>query len=287
MPLLEAAGNIARSLRFQWSLGGSRASRLSYAARYWGAYVRHRRADPSAGTSAAHAKAMESLGAASLELVDVVLPDGLKLRVDRFTAFIILRELYDEKVYEHPSAGDFPPRPGETVFDLGAQQGCYATYAARRVGPSGSVVAIEPEPRNFSLLKANLEGNQLSNARALPLAVSDRPGDAVLHINAANPGGHSLSSGHFSGPKETVSVKAAELDELAREIGADPDLIKIDIESSGLAALKSGRELLKRKKPRLILELDNADEIEAAVALLGGLDYQVIPRRQYLFARPS
>jgi hypothetical protein len=49
----------------------------------------------------------------------------------------------------------FSPNEGDTVVDIGAHIGLYSLIAAKRVGPSGKVIAIEPDPENFKILKKN------------------------------------------------------------------------------------------------------------------------------------
>jgi predicted O-methyltransferase YrrM len=56
---------------------------------------------------------------------------------------------------------------GQTFVDVGAHVGYFSVLAARRVGPAGSVIAIEPELRNLELLRRNLERNDCTNAVVL------------------------------------------------------------------------------------------------------------------------
>ena len=43
--------------------------------------------------------------------------------------------------------------PGMTVLDIGANIGIYTEFLAKLVGPSGHVVAFEPEQRNVERLR--------------------------------------------------------------------------------------------------------------------------------------
>ena len=43
--------------------------------------------------------------------------------------------------------------PGMVFVDIGANIGVFTVLAARQVGPTGQVIAIEPSPRSFSYLK--------------------------------------------------------------------------------------------------------------------------------------
>src|SRR5258708_5327092 len=47
-------------------------------------------------------------------------------------------------------------RPGDTVFDVGANAGQYTTLFCRLVGSAGAVHAFEPVPPTFAILQDNL-----------------------------------------------------------------------------------------------------------------------------------
>lgn len=55
-------------------------------------------------------------------------------------------------------------RPGDTFLEIGAGAGAFVLQAARQVGPSGSVLAIEETPRTADLLKAAATVNGLSDS---------------------------------------------------------------------------------------------------------------------------
>ena len=63
-------------------------------------------------------------------------------------------------------------RYGDVVVDVGANVGCIALMAAQIVGPSGLVVAVEPNPDNVQMLYAGVVINELSNVRVFPYAAS-------------------------------------------------------------------------------------------------------------------
>jgi tRNA G46 methylase TrmB len=72
---------------------------------------------------------------------------------------------------------------GDTAYDIGANMGYVSLSLAKRVGPSGNVIAFEPVPRNVELLRMNIENNQLLNVRVFDVAASDRLGEAVIRIS--------------------------------------------------------------------------------------------------------
>ena len=81
-------------------------------------------------------------------------------------------------------AGGQRLRPGQTVIDIGANIGCFTVAAARLVGPTGRVLAIEPEETTFRQLQRNVELNRLGNVTVLRQAVAGSAGEIVLHADS-------------------------------------------------------------------------------------------------------
>jgi FkbM family methyltransferase len=71
-----------------------------------------------------------------------------------------------------------------TVFDMGANVGCYTILASRLVGATGRVAAFEPLVRNLSYLHRHKELNRAENVQIVPFAVSNRSG--VAKCSAGN-----------------------------------------------------------------------------------------------------
>jgi FkbM family methyltransferase len=75
-------------------------------------------------------------------------------------------------------------RPGDTVIDVGANIGCFTVLAARAVGPTGRVIAVEPEQSTFESLRRNILLNRCENVDARRLAIGGSSGSADLHVGA-------------------------------------------------------------------------------------------------------
>lgn len=74
--------------------------------------------------------------------------------------------------------------PGSNVLDLGANIGSYTIMLARLVGPSGKVYALEPEPRNFSLLEGNIGLNKMEGqVKAFNIAAGDKKDRLKFYIS--------------------------------------------------------------------------------------------------------
>jgi FkbM family methyltransferase len=104
--------------------------------------------------------------------------------------------------------------PGDTFLDVGANFGYFSVFGSILVGPSGRVVAIEPEGRNLLLLKANLWRHGCGNAVVLPIAAYRDSGFLPLHLNEENRGDHQV------GWKDGASalVPCARLDDLLADL---------------------------------------------------------------------
>ena len=77
--------------------------------------------------------------------------------------------------------------PGGVVWDIGANLGLFTFAAAAVAGPSGHVVAVEPDGWLVRLLRrsASLPGPR-APVSVVPAAVSDRAGLADFHIAKRN-----------------------------------------------------------------------------------------------------
>jgi FkbM family methyltransferase len=137
-------------------------------------------------------------------------------------------------------------RPGMVAVDVGAHVGYYTLLAARQVGPSGTVVAFEPDRRNFRVLRQNVRLNGYRNVRALPMAVSDRRGEARLFTSELDSQDHSLYELPLVSDRG-VSVETTTLDAFfdARE-WPRVDFVKIDVEGAEPAVLRGMRGLVER-----------------------------------------
>lgn len=72
---------------------------------------------------------------------------------------------------------------GDTVLDIGANIGYYATIEGKLVGRSGFLYLFEPDPRNIEYLRTNLDENGLADrAEVHPDAVSRTSGKTIFQI---------------------------------------------------------------------------------------------------------
>lgn len=152
--------------------------------------------------------------------------------------------------------------PGATVVDVGANIGYYVLLAARCVGPSGHIVAFEPEPDNLVELRMNVEANQLNNIEVHPFAVGARKAE-VLFARGINGGVRD------SAATNEVSVPLVTLDDaLNRRV----DMVKIDVEGYEGEVLAGAESTIKRWQPNLFVEI-HPRMMQAGHSALGVLDF--------------
>ncbi len=140
---------------------------------------------------------------------------------------------------------------GGTFVDIGANVGCLTLLAAKLVGPTGGVFAIEPNPANLQRLYAGIALNGFQNIRVIPHAASDRREILSLSQGTSNtivrPAGSFDSASVF-----TQSIVPDE--ELAHLPSID--IIKMDIEGHEPHALKGCMALIRKHNPILFTEFN-------------------------------
>jgi FkbM family methyltransferase len=119
-------------------------------------------------------------------------------------------------------------QPGDVFVDLGANSGIFTIFAAKRVGPEGRVLAVEPMPEMLENLRFNVCANSFANVAIFPTAVGACAGTATLRVHPKNRGASSLTP-YFDGTD--IQVPVSTLAGIVSSAGVNRiDLLKIDIE---------------------------------------------------------
>lgn len=160
-------------------------------------------------------------------------------------------------------------KPGACVYDVGANAGFYSLAFARLVGPSGTVVAIEPLPANVQKLLRHVALNRIANIRVIQGAVAARSQLVGFETGADDFTGRIARDTRYL-------IPAVSLDELTTTGQMpDPDLLKIDVEGAEHSVLEGGRALLQRKAPQILLALHGHEPKRQCVTLLKELGYSL------------
>jgi FkbM family methyltransferase len=161
-------------------------------------------------------------------------------------------------------------RPGATVLDIGANIGAHTLFFARAVGPSGAVVAIEPQRAAYQLLCTNLALNECNNVRTIQAGAGAAPGRAFLtavdYAKPGNFGGVALTE-QAGEPTEIITVDSLRLNEC--------HLIKIDVEGHETAVIAGARETIERLRPVLYVENDRRSKSAELIRQIRTLGYEL------------
>lgn len=148
-------------------------------------------------------------------------------------------------------------RPEDTVYDVGANIGIIGLLVALHPqGASARIHCFEPEPRNLSALRRNVRANDLEDRiRCHGEALSDSAGRIDLFVRGGpGEGRHSMVA--KAGSTASITVPTCTLDEVARESGAAPTVLKIDVEGAeGRVLAGASNSLGSRAVREVFLEL--------------------------------
>jgi FkbM family methyltransferase len=134
--------------------------------------------------------------------------------------------------------------PGDAFVDVGANAGYYSVVAAKIVGPRGSVLAVEPVPQTFELLRENLTLNGLVNVTAVRKACWNARASLTMTLPGEYYGLASLSTPR---PGARIPVETCPLDDLTADLPSI-QVLKVDAERSELQVLEGAANTLARTK---------------------------------------
>jgi FkbM family methyltransferase len=209
----------------------------------------------------------------------------------------IAREVCLTGCYEPPVTRLLQRRlhAGAVMVDVGANWGYFTLVSAAAVGRSGRVLALEPDPRQFERLDANIRLNAFSHVTATAAAAAARPGSAVLagYSDDARNRGVSRIDGHAAGPR--FDVACVTVDD-ATATFPRVDVVKIDVEGGELDVLRGMANGLGAERYRaILLELhpellqQQGQSAGDCVGLLADAGYQgwTIDQSRRLYARAA
>lgn len=164
-----------------------------------------------------------------------------------------LTEMHDVRVYAAMShRGAYEPETsallaelltrGDSFVDVGANNGYFTVLASQLVGPTGTVLAVEPNPRALERLEQNLRLNGLDHqVRVVSAAAGHREGTRSLYVSGFEDGWASLVPDPSA--REVVRVQVVPLDGLLT--GLRTLVLKIDAEGSEPEILRGLDQVLR------------------------------------------
>lgn len=148
---------------------------------------------------------------------------------------------------------------GRTFIDIGAHVGTWSLNLAKYFD---RVIAFEPDPRGYTVLKKNLELNNIKNVEVVPMAVSNKAGNIKFNL-FHNPCTNTLMDpkemgrgGVEDSPIGEIQVDTISVDEFVQSRGInDIDFIKIDAEGAELLIVEGALNMFKTQKPDFFIEM--------------------------------
>jgi len=152
---------------------------------------------------------------------------------------------------------------GDFVIDIGANIGDTGVPMGLAAGPTGTVLAMEPNPLIFKILELNAGLNRDKlNIMPLPYAATDEDGEFYYNSSEAtfNNGGISKERSNFHGKFELENkITGINLERYLK--GKHPDLlakltcIKVDTEGYDKDILMSIKNIIAEYKPTVMFEV--------------------------------
>ncbi|MBI5304106.1 MAG: FkbM family methyltransferase [Chloroflexi bacterium] len=149
---------------------------------------------------------------------------------------------------------------GMTVVDVGANMGYYTVLFASRIGDTGTVIAIEPDPTNMQLLQRNLRWNHLDNVTCEQAAAMGYEGTTTLYLSNINNGDHRVYNAKDDDcfnqgmVRTAIEVRTIIVDEYLKKESKSPDIVKMDIQGAEMLALSGLRHTLENPNVILLCE---------------------------------
>jgi FkbM family methyltransferase len=149
-------------------------------------------------------------------------------------------------------------RPGFVFIDLGANEGFFSILGARLIGPTGQVIAVEPQARLLPILEQNCVINDVAKTvQIVNLAVSDRNGTSTFFLSPDINTGSSGLANRTKYPLPTQQVSLITLSALLDRLHLlNVDLMKIDIEGYEYEAILGSPVVFQEHRVKtIVLEL--------------------------------
>lgn len=177
------------------------------------------------------------------------------------------KEIFNAEIYRFQSGKQSP-----LIFDCGSNIGLSVLYF-KKIFPPSQIIAFEPDSNNFSILKRNIESNQLNNIQLNQAAVWINDEEISFKVNESE-------ASHILKADSCNKVKAIRLKTL---LNAHPeiDFLKMDIEGAEAEVIEDCKDVLHKVK-NLFLEyhgkVNETDKLNQLLAIMKNNGFRVYIR---------
>lgn len=164
-------------------------------------------------------------------------------------------------------------RRSRCFIDVGANCGIY-TILGCTINPNVCVVAIEPVPKVCAALTHNVTQNNFdSRVKILNVALGDSNGTVSFHEAEDSTMGSLAVDGYQGQRGRVIQVMCRTLDSIVDELKIEPDFLKIDVEGFEHVVLSGANRVLRKFRPRIVLEANPGDPCSAVTQILSNYGY--------------
>jgi FkbM family methyltransferase len=154
-------------------------------------------------------------------------PGFLCTVADKSSFLYMYEEIMGNEIYRFPCVSEKP-----FIIDCGSNIGLSVIYF-KKLFPQAEIIAFEPDPTIFQILKKNiLSAGASNNVTTIEACLGETEGDITFYSDGAD--GGSVTTSEV--PAKTITVKQKRLDAY---INKPVDFLKMDIEGSEYNVLKT------------------------------------------------
>lgn len=153
-------------------------------------------------------------------------------------------EIFNKEIYKFQAKEEDP-----FIIDLGAHIGL-ATIYFKSLYPNAKIIAVEPNPESFRLLKKNIETVGFNDVEMINAAVGSKKGVRDFYIDSTEKHWNSTAGfypGTWKGTYQSEKIEV-EVVTLSQIISEPVSLLKVDIEGAELKVLEEAAEKLSLVK---------------------------------------
>ncbi|MCX6782230.1 MAG: FkbM family methyltransferase [Candidatus Magasanikbacteria bacterium] len=181
---------------------------------------------------------------------------GFKIKIADSASFVFMyKEIFEKQVYKFNASSNAP-----VIIDCGANIGMSVVYF-KKLFPLAKIVAFEPDPNIFRILKENIDSQNFSDIKLVNSALWSEEGAMDFFPDRAD-GGRVAEKISGVAPVLIPAVK------LSGYLNEKVDFLKIDIEGAELEVLRECKDALKNVKNIFIEYHSFADKSQKLDELL-------------------
>ena len=176
----------------------------------------------------------------------------------------------------------------DIIIDCGAHIGMFSLFASKKVGSSGKIIALEPDPENYKQLLENIKINKIKNIIPIKKGVWKNEGE--LNFEGSLGAGSIISE-----KKSNQKISVSTIDKITEDLKLKKvDFVKMDIEGAEIEAVGGAEKTLKKNSTNLSIASyhirEGAKTFKRVEKILKEMNYDTkttFPDHLTTFAKPK